>query len=115
MRAQQSLWTAHSGWTGDAAEAADLLLVFGGATPIKDETHWHELSRRHPKAIRLGCSTGGEIHGRNVLDESLSVTALSFDRTILKPAETAIADAAGSYQAGVQIGEQLAAADLRAI
>jgi len=78
MRAQQSLWTAHSGWTGDVAEAADLLLVFGGATPIKDETHWRELSRRHPKALRLGCSTGGEIHGRNVLDESLSVTALNF-------------------------------------
>jgi hypothetical protein len=115
MRAQQSLWTAQSGWTGDVAETADLLLVFGGATPIKDETHWRELSKRHPKAILLGCSTGGEIHGRNVLDESLSVTALSFDRTTLKPAETAIDDAAGSYKAGEHIGEQLAAADLRAV
>jgi hypothetical protein len=113
MRAQQSLWTANAGWTGQFDDQADLLLVFGGTAPIKDQALWNDVSRRHPKAVVLGCSTGGEIHGRDVLDESLSVTALSFDRTKLKSAEAAIEDAAGSYQAGVEIGKQLAATDLK--
>ena len=68
MRAQQSLWTANTGWIGRSDEKANLLLVFGGTAPIKDQKLWDELSRRHPNAVLLGCSTGGEIHGRDVLD-----------------------------------------------
>src|SRR6267142_6030395 len=76
MRARQYLWTANAGWTGHSDGPADLCLAFGGTGPITEK--WNELSRRHPGAILLGCSTGGEIHGADVLDESLSVTALGF-------------------------------------
>jgi hypothetical protein len=41
----------------------------------------------------LGCSTGGEIHGCDVLDESLSLTALSFAHTELKCAAADVATA----------------------
>ena len=67
MRARQSLWTAHQGWTGHSDGPADLLLAFGGTQAITDRSLWNELSSRHPGAILLGCSTGGEIHGSDVL------------------------------------------------
>ena len=115
MRARQSLWTANTGWTGNSDGPADLLLAFGGTGPITDKAIWQDLSRRHPGAIVLGCSTGGEIHGADVLDESLSVTALGFERTKVKAAEAAVENAAGSYKAGKEIGKALGASDLKTI
>jgi len=115
MRARQSLWTAQRGWTGKSEGKADLLLAFGGTAAVTDKSRWDDVLRRHPGAIVLGCSTGGEIHGSDVLDESLSLTSLSFDRTRLKSAEAAVANAGDSFEAGKKIGKQLAAADLKTI
>src|SRR6185436_7655453 len=115
MRARQSLWTANAGWTGSSDGPANLLLAFGGTGPITDKSIWSELSRRHPGAIVLGCSTGGEIHGVDVLDESLSITALDFAHTKVKAAEAAVENAAGSFNAGKEIGKALAASDLKTI
>ena len=115
MRARQSLWTAQHGWTGKSEGKADLLLAFGGTAAVTDKSRWDDVLRRHPGAIVLGCSTGGEIHGSDVLDESISLTSLSFDRTRLKSAEAAVANAGDSFEAGKKIGKQLAAADLKTI
>jgi hypothetical protein len=115
MRARQALWTANQGWIGTSDGPADLLLAFGGTDAIKDASLWTDLLRRHPGAIVLGCSTGGEIHGSDVFDESLSVTTMSFDHTRLKSAEASVRDAAGSFDAGQSIGQQLAAGDLKTV
>jgi hypothetical protein len=115
MRARQSLWTAQQGWTGQSDGPADLLLAFGGTSAVTDEKLWSELALRHPGAIVLGCSTGGEIHGADVLDESLSITTLGFDRTRLKSAEAKVENASGSFKAGRAVGTSLAAPDLKAI
>ncbi|HEY4264604.1 MAG TPA: FIST N-terminal domain-containing protein [Micropepsaceae bacterium] len=115
MRAQQSLWTAHQGWTGHSGGPADLLLAFGGTRAVTDRDLWNELASRHPGAILLGCSTGGEIHGSDVLDESLSVTSLSFARTPLRSAEAIVGSAADSFKAGQEIGKSLYALDLKTI
>ena len=115
MRTQQSLWTAHQGWTGRGGEPADLLLAFGGTQAITNKKLWNEMSNRHPGAIVLGCSTGGEIHGADVLDESLSVTAMGFDRTKLRSAEAAVSDGSDSFAAGQSIGKSLSGPDLKTV
>ena len=115
MRATQSLWTAQRGWTGKSEGKADLLLAFGGTAAVTDKRMWDDILRRHQGAIVLGCSTGGEIHGSDVLDESLSLTSLSFDRTRLRSAEASVGNAGDSFEAGKKIGKQLAAADLKTI
>jgi len=115
MRARQALWTARQGWTGKSEGKADLLLAFGGTAAVTDKSLWDDVLRRYPGAIVLGCSTGGEIHGSDVLDESLSLTSLSFDRTRLKCAEAAVENASDSFDAGKTIGKGLAAADLKTI
>jgi len=115
MRASQALWTAQQGWTGKSEGKTDLLLAFGGTAAITNKRMWDDVLRRHQGAIVLGCSTGGEIHGSDVLDESLSLTSLSFDRTRLKSAEASVGNAGDSFEAGKKIGKQLAAADLKTI
>src|SRR5262245_41841820 len=115
MRANQSLWTARDGWTGRSGGSTDLLLAFGSSRAMADSGMWQELSRRYPAAITLGCSTGGEIHGSDVLDDSVSVTTMAFDRTRLKPAQAAVKDAKDSFEAGKSIGGSLAASDLKTI
>ena len=115
MRAQQSLWTAQRGWTGKSDGPADLVLAFGGTGAVTDKRLWNDVLRRHPGAIVIGCSTGGEIHGSDVLDESLSLTSLSFDRTRLKCAEATVESASDSFNAGKTIGQRLAASDLKTL
>jgi hypothetical protein len=115
MHARQSLWTAQQGWAGRSDGPANFLLAFGGTQAITNKTLWDELSSRHPGAIVLGCTTGGEIHGADVLDESLSVTSFSFERTGLRSAEAMVDTAADSFAAGQKIGKSLSAPDLKTI
>jgi hypothetical protein len=115
MRTQQSLWTARQGWTGRTGEPADLLLAFGGTQAVTNPSLWQEMANRHPGAIVLGCSTGGEIHGSDVLDESLSVTALDFEHTKLRSAEASVEASGDSFAAGQAVGKNLVAPDLKTI
>src|ERR1700723_2776381 len=88
MRAVQSIWTSERGWDqSPAASDAQLVLAFGATGTVTGGQSWSELRRRHPGAILLGCTTGGEIHGCDVLDESLSATAIHFDDTEIAAAE----------------------------
>jgi hypothetical protein len=114
MRAVQSIWTSERGWDLSPADSgAQLVLAFGATGTVTGGQSWSELRRRHPGAILLGCTTGGEIHGCDVLDESLSATAIRFDHTEIAAAEADIAQ--GSFEAGRSIGAKLARPDLKAL
>jgi len=114
MRAVQSIWTSGRGWDQSPAHSdAQLVLAFGATGTVTGGGSWSELRRRHPEAILLGCTTGGEIHGCDVLDESLSATAIHFDDTEIAAAETDVAQ--GSFEAGRSIGATLARHDLKAL
>ena len=115
MQSEQSLWTESAGWSGQSGARSDLLLAFGGTGAITDAKKWSALTERHPGAIILGCSTGGEIYGSDVLDDSLSVTSFAFDRTPLRSAEATVETSKDSHAAGLSIGKQLARSDLKAI
>jgi hypothetical protein len=114
MRAVQSIWTAATGWDDSSVhDSADLVLAFGATGTVTSGKSWQELGRRHPGAILLGCTTGGEIHGCDVLDETLSATAISFDHTSITAAQADVA--LGSFEAGRSIGRELARPDLKAL
>jgi hypothetical protein len=114
MRATQTNWTSQAGWSaGSPDKDCGLVLAFGSPDAIRDPAHWAELTRRHPNAVMLGCSTGGEIHGCDVVDETLSATAFQFARTKIAAAEADVDSHGGSsYAAGQAIGAQLARPDL---
>ena len=112
MRAHQSSWNSKNGWTAaPVSDAAKLVLAFGSPDAIA--SRWGELRERHPGAVMLCCSTGGEIHGCDVVDETLSATAFEFASTEIAAAEADVdAFAGSSFDAGKAIGAQLARGDL---
>jgi hypothetical protein len=114
MRARQSIWTSAQGWdSAQPVEKADLVLAFGSTGTVSQGKSWQELRDRHPGAILLGCTTGGEIHGCDVLEGSLSATAIRFDSTRLAAAEADVA--LGSFEAGRKIGVELPQPGLKAV
>jgi hypothetical protein len=113
MRATQSQWTINKGWQGERDAAANLVLAFGSSAQMRGGERWRELAARHPDAILLGCSTGGEIHGTDVLDESLCATAMRFDKTAMRAAQAEVAG--DSFAAGRRLGVELAGPGLKAV
>lgn len=91
----------------------DLLLVFGAIDwlPAVAAT----LARLFPAAIRMGCSTAGEISAQGVSDNTCVVTAVHFERTRLLTSSTVLANMADSLPAGQRLAQQLPPAGLRAV
>jgi len=118
MRTQQHLWRHDSGWDFfdlSSRLPASLVLVFGGTDAVRDDVLWKQIRGRYPEALIVSCSTGGEIHGRDVFDDSLSVTAIKFDSTEVRAAEADVAACGNSYAVGEKLAAQLAREDLAAM
>jgi hypothetical protein len=95
--------------------APDLILTFFSVGHAKDPSFLKALWSRYPKALIAGCSTAGEITNSGVYDESVSIVAMKFGKTKLKPAHAVITANTTSSQAGAKIAKELAADDLAGI
>jgi hypothetical protein len=114
MQCHQTIWTADKGWDSTLPDASSqLVLAFGSPSAIADKKRWNELDDIFPNALIMGCSTGGEIHGCDVVDESLTATGLKFDRTAVEGATVELAK--GSFEAGVELGKRLRRDDLNTV
>ena len=91
----------------------DLLLVFGAMAWLPSVAE--ALAEQFPSAIRMGCSTAGEISAQGVSDNTCVVTAVHFERTCLVTSSTVLADMADSLSAGQRLAQQLPQAGLRAV
>jgi hypothetical protein len=89
-----------------------LVLAFCSPEQIHNAAVFSELKTAFPQAIMAGCTTAGEIHHNRVHDNSISVTAISLEKTPLRMANAAIPDSLQSFEAGQNIGQALAADDL---
>lgn len=107
MHVEQVTWSERDGWQRPAEYAdAQLVLVFGDRAALANESFASSLAARWPGAIRIGCSTAGQIQGTDVFDEGVGATAIRFDHTLVKLA-TAPVTAADSAAAGAQIASAL--------
>ncbi|MGE0593079.1 MAG: FIST signal transduction protein [Vicinamibacterales bacterium] len=113
MRTRQQQWSETKGWSDEEGdERAGLALVFGSRTALEGPA-LHDVPRRFPSALVVGCSTAGEICGDRVLDGSLVVTAVTFESSTARSVTLPIADPALSRDVGVALGDALASDDLR--
>lgn len=119
MELQTLQFTPGPSWSQPLSGSLDseqtLVLAFGAPQFGDEPAALAELANAFPKAIKLGCSTSGEIHGAEVHDASLSIAVARFDHTRLRQARAAVTTSEGSHAAGVELARQLADDDLRAV
>jgi hypothetical protein len=117
MNIEQQYWTASEGWKRVSPSKLDgkasLVLVFGAREVLGDASRMNEVHVQYPGVPVVGCSTSGEICDTRVREDSLAVTAVRFEHTVIKLAQTTIADGGDSLEAGARLartfpGERLA-------
>jgi hypothetical protein len=117
MKTEHRLWSREEGWSGVAAseslQDAQLVLLFGHPSKLKEENLFKEIRQCYPKAYILSGSTAGEILKARVYDDSLVSTAIQFEKTIIKPAHIKIADRKDSLSIGEEIVDALDHEQLR--
>lgn len=111
MEIEQRGWTETNGWVPDTPgalrESAQLVLVFGATSILREQKHFQEIKKAYPKAHLFGCSTAGEICGTRVSDDSLVTTAVNFEYTQLKGSRIKISKVENSFQAGERLSQFL--------
>jgi hypothetical protein len=111
MNIEQQQWTKTDGWVPDAPGAlsniAQLVLVFGATSVLKQHDLLQNIRMSYPNAHLLGCSTAGEICGTQVFDDTLIVTAVHFEYTSLRGAQVKLSEVENSFQAGERLAQSL--------
>lgn len=84
MKSVQAYYTNEKGWvylTDKQNLNSPLVIVFGDRILLEDADVLQSLKQEFPYQDIIYGSTAGEIAGSHVLDESLSVTAIEFEKT----------------------------------
>lgn len=117
MRVEQRIWTRSKGWAGSSKGAsgisAQLVLVFGSTSALKETSALHETKASYPGAHVFGCSAAGEILGTKVLDDSFVSTAIEFASTEIRCASGSVHGHGGSFQVGVKLARSIPREGLR--
>lgn len=108
-------YTTQDGWEPLLPEGGspDLLLCFGSPSMVDEPRPFDDLSRVFPGSVVAGCSTAGEILGRELHDDSLVVAAVDFAETEIRLASAPVS-AVSSFQTGAAVaGSLVEQGDLR--
>jgi hypothetical protein len=89
-------------------EKVQLVLGFGNKNVLSSDGIYQKLHQQYPVADIVLCSTAGEIFDNKVLENSVSVTAIAFDKTAIKTVAVNISDYNNdSFEAGHALVKQL--------
>ena len=86
---------------------ADLVLGFGARELVSDPVIYERIKEMFPVSNLVLCSSSGEISGTEVLDNTISFTAIEFSSTVIKSSEVNISDFADSFEAGKSLMENI--------
>lgn len=95
-----------------ADSEVQLIIGFGNKQLLADTTVYNHVRQKFSNAQIVLGSTAGEIFQDEVLDGTLSLLALQFDKTKLKTTSISVGDALDCFDAGVKLGNQLVTDDL---
>ena len=109
MKVEQYKWTADDGWSPALAndDSTSILFTFGARGLLQEGSQVKELRAAFPGAVLLGGSTSGEIIDDEVLDDSVVVSAVTFEKTQLKVATVSCEAGEKSFEAGKQLASAL--------
>ena len=117
MRVERLSFDARGGLLAKAPTSIDpqFIIYFGPREMLATGETFSQLRTAFPEAILLGCTTGGQIHDHDGVDDNVAALAMHFEKTKLHIASEAIRSMADSRSCGRSIGKQLLAADLSAV
>jgi hypothetical protein len=95
--------------------SANLVLVFGSVKRFTEGKLQSVLKTRYPTAQLVGCTTSGEISPNGVFDDSIQITAIQWEKTIQRVAQTKMSGMQNSFEAAAGLAKQLKADTLRTI
>ena len=95
--------------------SASLVLVFGARDRFSDSKLASTLKARYPTAQIIGCSTAGEINGTGVMDDSIQITAVQWERTVQRVTHTKMSSMQDSFGTAVDLARQLKSDELKAV
>jgi hypothetical protein len=108
MKVAQKLWTQDTGWVDKVEQVfsspPQIVFAFGARKLVEDAKYFDEIRAFYPDSHIITASTAGEIMGDRVLDDSIAVTAVLFEKSELHFAEANIA----SPEESANIGKKLA-------
>ncbi|MCD9014813.1 FIST signal transduction protein [Parachryseolinea silvisoli] len=108
-------WKNNFTTAGFHAQQAQLILVFGEPGLITQPALFDEIRDFFPKGNIVSCSTAGEIMGEDVYDNSIAVTAIQFEKTVIKCCATHIQQHDNSYETGKYLMQELLADNLNTV
>jgi hypothetical protein len=114
MKQQQYLFT-NGRWNTALPESpnSDLLLAFGGYPLMADPTLRADIPRAFPNAEIIGCTTSGEIVNTTIYDDSLCLTAITWEKTRMVVKSLNVKQKNDSHQAGIELGKMMPREDLK--
>lgn len=116
MRVQQARYREATGWQPvplrELGGSANLVFVFGSTALLRSEPRISELRAAFPSSILFGCSTAGEIFGDRVDDDTLTVTAVDFEKSTARLVSASLDTRADSERAGEELSKLLLAEGL---
>lgn len=92
-----------------------LFLIFGGSKILLDHPALPILRQQFPEAKFAGCSTAGEISGTSVNDDTVSITAVEFEKTNIELVQTNIDHQVDSEEVGRALIQKFPTENLRHI
>ncbi|WP_296314291.1 FIST signal transduction protein [Winogradskyella sp. UBA3174] len=112
----EQLSLTHTRWRHSISKLEflpNIILLFVSPLFLEKKILISEFIRRFPEATILGCSTAGEISGINVIDESVSMTAIKLEKTASKLVKVDVKSMDDSFNSGVALAENLQAHNLK--
>ena len=117
MDSEQFHWLPDSGWNpplaSKVAQTAQIVFLFGSFEIVSSPEWLGHVRRTFPQAHIVGCTTGGEIHGVRVSDDTAVVTAVYLRKSSIQTTLVRVEGEEASYRAGKQLIEQLDPVGLR--
>ncbi len=112
MKIIQRTYNPDSGWSTTSTASAgnhkfDLVCVFGSSALVADAHLYEHIRKEFPDAEILINSTAGEIMNVAVQDETLALTAIAFEHTIVKSASITLNPQESSRSAGIRLASQI--------
>jgi hypothetical protein len=112
MQIEQKQFSKSAGWKtlrNDDFNSSycDLVIVFGGKDLLKDDSVYRDIRVDYPVANIIMNTTSGEIMDVQVSDNTISLTAIKFQKTELRTGSVNIASHSNSFEAGCALAKQI--------